>query len=171
MPECVRKRGFPDTDGLGVAAERSGNPPTTFTRTETAMDRVRRMFQTHPAPASDAGNEAFALVRAAAECTYVCTTCADACLEESNATELRKCIRLNLDCAEICSVTAKLIARPGPQDQSLLQAQLEACAAACRACAQECEHHADAMEHCRVCAEACRECAEACERMASALVA
>jgi hypothetical protein len=135
------------------------------------MDRVRRMFQTHPAPASDAGDEAFALVQAAAECTYTCTTCADACLEEDDPAAMRKCIRLNHDCAGICSVTAKLIARPGAQDQTLLRAQLDACATACRACAAECERHAEHMEHCRICAEACRECAEACDRMKGALVA
>lgn len=135
------------------------------------MDRVSRMFQTHPAPASDAGDEAFALVHAAAECTFTCTTCADACLEEDDPRALRTCIRLNLDCAEICAVTARLIARPGPQNQALLSAQLDACATACRACADECESHADHMEHCRICAEACRACAEACDRMKSALVA
>jgi len=134
------------------------------------MDRVRRMFQTHPAPASDAGEEAFALVQAAAECTYTCTTCADACLEEDDPAAMRKCIRLCLDCAEICSVTAKLIARPGPQDQQVLRAQLEACATACRACADECASHTGEA-HCQVCAEACRACAEACDRMKGALVA
>lgn len=135
------------------------------------MDRVRQMFQSHPAPASDAGEEAFALVQAAAECTYTCTTCADACLEEDDPASMRTCIRLNLDCAEICSVTTKLIARPGEQDPDLLQAQLAACATACRACAEECDRHAGEHDHCRICAESCRECAEACERMKSALVA
>ncbi len=133
------------------------------------MDRVRRMFQTHPAPASDAGDEAFALVKAAAECTLTCTTCADACLEEPDPAAMRRCIRMCLDCAEICSVTGRLIARPGPQDQDVLRAQLEACAAACRACADECDSHDD--EHCRICAEACRACAEACDEMKGALVA
>jgi hypothetical protein len=135
------------------------------------MDRIREIFRTHPAPASDAGEEAFALVQAAAECVYICTTCADACLEEEDPTALRKCIRLDLDCAEICSVTARLIARPGPQDPRLLGAQLEACAVACRACAEECERHAEGMEHCRICTEACRACAEACDRMKGTLVA
>lgn len=134
------------------------------------MDRVRQMFQDHPAPASDAGDEAFALVQAAAECTYTCTTCADACLEEDDPSSLRGCIRLNLDCAEICSVTAKLIARPGAQDRNLLRAQLDACEAACSACADECEKHAERHEHCRICAESCRACADACERMKGALV-
>lgn len=135
------------------------------------MDRIRRMFDTHPAPASEAGDEAFALVSAAAECTAVCTTCADACLEEDDPAGLRQCIRHNLDCADICAATLRLISRPGTQDASVLRSQLDACATACRACAQECERHADHMEHCRVCAESCRDCAEACERMKDAIVA
>lgn len=135
------------------------------------MDRIARMFETHPHPASDAGEEAFTLVAAAAECVYTCITCADACLEEDDVTPLRRCIRLDLDCSEICATTAKLVARPGAQDQNLLRAQIEACVAACRACADECERHADHHEHCRVCAEACRACADACERMTGALVA
>ena len=135
------------------------------------MDRVRQMFASHPNPASDAGDEAFALVQAAAECVSTCTTCADACLEEDDPASLRSCIRTNLDCAGICAVTGRLIARPGTQESAVLRAQLDACAAACRACAAECERHAGHMEHCRVCAESCRACAEACDRMKAALVA
>jgi uncharacterized membrane protein len=135
------------------------------------MDRVQQMFRTHPAPASDAGEEAFTLVKAAAECARTCTTCADACLEESDPASMRLCIRGNLDCADICDTTARLISRPGKQDPVTLRAQLEACVTACRACAQECEKHASAHEHCRICAESCRACAEACERMTAALVA
>ncbi|TVR57474.1 MAG: four-helix bundle copper-binding protein [Gemmatimonadales bacterium] len=135
------------------------------------MDRVRQIFQTHPAPASDAGEEAFALVQAAAECAFTCTTCADACLEEEDPRALRSCIRLNLDCADICTVTATLISRPGTQSPEVLRAQLEACIAACMACAEECASHAAHMEHCRVCAEACRACAAACVEMKGALVA
>lgn len=134
------------------------------------MDRLEKMFQTHPSPASDAGDEAFAMVNAAAECAYVCTTCADACMEEQEPSKLRKCIRNNLDCADICQATARLISRPGEQDSEVLRAQLDACATACRACADECEKHAEMHEHCRVCAESCRACAEACDRMKKALV-
>lgn len=134
------------------------------------MDRLRKIFSAHPKPASDAGDVAFALVKAAAECSYVCTTCADACLEEASSSELRNCIRMNLDCAEICALTATLISRPGEQDRTVLRAQLEACAKACRACAEECGRHGKTMEHCRICAESCRECAEACDAMLKALV-
>jgi hypothetical protein len=135
------------------------------------MNRVHRVFADHPKPASDAGDEAFALVQAAAECSAVCTACADACLEEEDPGALRGCIRSNLDCADVTAVTGRLIARPGTQDATTLRAQLEACATACRACAAECERHAGKMEHCRICAESCRACAEACDRMKAALVA
>jgi hypothetical protein len=135
------------------------------------MNRVHQMFASHPNPASDAGEEAFALVVGAAECAAVCTTCADACLEEDDPAALRSCIRSCLDCAELCAVTGRLIARPGKQDPRTLRAQLEACASACRACAEECDRHAEAMEHCRFCAEACRACANACDRMKQAIVA
>lgn len=135
------------------------------------MDRVRQMFASHPNPASDAGEEAFAVVVATAECTATCTTCADACLEEDDPGALTKCIRANLDCAELCAVTGRLIARPGAQDAGTLRAALGACIAACNACAAECDRHADRMKHCAVCAEACKACARACERMKGALVA
>lgn len=135
------------------------------------MDRVRQLFSAHPNPASDAGEEAFALVKAAAECLYTCTACADACLSEDDPAEQRECIRLNLDCADVCDATGRLLARPGEQDRETLRAQLTACARACRACAEECQGHADRMEHCRICAESCRACAEACDRMKDALVA
>ena len=135
------------------------------------MNRVHQMFASHPNPASDAGEEAFALVVGAAECAATCTTCADACLEEDDPAALRRCIRACLDCAELCAVTGRLIARPGEQDPRTLRAQLDACAIACRACAEECDRHAEAMEHCRFCAEACRACANACDRMRQAIVA
>ena len=135
------------------------------------MDRLRRLFETHPDPATDAGDAAHALVTAAAECTVVCTACADACLQEENVAEMRTCIRNNVDCADVCAATARLISRPGKQDASTLRAQLEACATACRACAAECERHANRMKHCAVCAESCRACAEACDRMKAAIQA
>lgn len=134
------------------------------------MDKVRQMFASHPNPASDAQDQAFALVSAAAECMLVCTTCADACLEESDPSSLSLCIRSNLDCADMCATTARLAARPAQQDAKTLRAQIEACAVACRACAEACDNHAEKMEHCRICAETCRACAEACDAMIPAIV-
>jgi hypothetical protein len=91
-------------------------------------------------------------------------------MEESDAASLSACIRTNLDCADICAATARLLARPGKQDADTLRAQLEACMTTCRACAEECDRHAEKMEHCRICAESCRACAEACDAMMAAIV-
>lgn len=133
------------------------------------MDRLARMFDAHPEPASDAGEQALRAVREAAECSLVCTSCADACLVEGAA--MAECIRLCLDCADACTVVAKMLSRPGHQDRETLERTLEACSRACEACAEECERHADRMAHCGICAESCRSCAAACDRMTGALVA
>jgi hypothetical protein len=96
------------------------------------------------------------------------TSCADACLAEATVKDLVRCIRLNLDCADVCESTGRLLGRMTEPDAGLLQAQLQACLEACRVCGAECEKHASMHEHCRVCAEACRACADACERLTAA---
>jgi hypothetical protein len=101
----------------------------------------------------------------------VCTTCADACLHEKQVADLRDCIRLDLDCADICETTARLLARASHTDATTLRLQVQACEQACRTCAAECSRHARHMEHCRVCADACSTCADACREMAAAIVA
>jgi hypothetical protein len=128
-------------------------------------------MDTHPDPAGPNGDEAQRCIEACAECVQTCAVCADACLAEANVRELVACIRLNLDCADICHVTGLLMTRPSHRDAPALRAQLQACVDICHACADECEKHAKmGMDHCQVCAEACRDCATACERMAAAVV-
>jgi len=134
------------------------------------MDRLRQMLKSHPHPVSSAGKEALRTIVEATECSLVCTTCADACLAQDAAAELADCIRLDLECAEICRLVARLLARPGRQDRDSLERALNACTQACLACATECQRYADRFEHCRICAEACRACAEACGTMVPALV-
>ena len=134
------------------------------------MSRLQRMLETHPEPAGANGDEARRCIEACAECTQTCTVCADACLGEDNVAEMVTCIRLNLDCADVCHVTGTLMTRPSHRDAPALRAQLQACVEICRACADECDSHGDHMDHCRVCAEACRACAVACETMMAALV-
>lgn len=96
-----------------------------------------------------------ALNRCAAECNH----CAAACLDEQDVKMLARCIKLDIDCAQICSLTASLTARGSEHGKHLLKE----CAEVCNACAEECEKHASmGMEHCRRCAEACRACADAC---------
>ena len=78
--------------------------------------------------------------------------------------ELRKCIRTDLDCADICAATARVLSRHTGYDANLTRAQLRR-ASRCRSCGDECEAHAHHHEHCRICAEACRACEQACNEL------
>jgi hypothetical protein len=80
---------------------------------------------------------------------------------------LARCIRLNNDCADLCTATARILSRQTEPDAAVIRAAIDACAAACAACARECEQHGKHMEHCRICAEACRTCEGACRALAS----
>ena len=103
------------------------------------------------------------LLEALSNCAAECHHCAVACLQEQDTKMLERCIRLDLDCAEICKLTASFVAR----DSEYANYLLKECGEICEACAQECEKHAaHGMEHCRTCAEACRQCAEACLHVA-----
>jgi hypothetical protein len=77
------------------------------------------------------------------------------------------CIRLCLDCVDICAATAGVIGRLTDYDASVVRPLLEACVASCKSCGDECERHAH-MPHCRVCAEACRRCEHACRDLLDA---
>ena len=126
------------------------------------MMHIELMIRAHPVTK---GRVSDALIRCIEECyacAQTCTACADACLSERAVDELRQCIRLNLDCADICSTTGNLASRQTGPGQSALLQMLETCAAACSLCGDECARHAERQEHCRVCAEACRSCAQAC---------
>jgi len=84
---------------------------------------------------------------------------------------LVKCIDLDLDCADVCGATGRLIARAGGSDPMVTQAQLKVCIAAGNACAIECEKHASMHEHCKHCAAACHACYQACEQAMQSLQA
>ena len=95
-------------------------------------------------------------------CEAACLSCADACLSEEGVQQLVDCVRLNLDCADLCGVTVRLLSRHS-REPRVLQDALLACIVACIACAEECQRHADHHEHCALCAEECRRCAQSCE--------
>src|SRR5688500_6962059 len=129
---------------------------------ESAM-RAQEMLSTHPAARGNVSRALVTCIEECLSCTQSCTSCADACLAESSVEHLRQCIRLNLDCADLCSTAAALLTRRTGANPQVLRAALELCAFVCRLCAEECARHAEMHEHCRVCAEACRACQKACE--------
>lgn len=79
------------------------------------------------------------------------------------------CIRMDLDCADICTATGSILIRQTATNTAITRAALEACRAACSACAEECEQHAGMHGHCRTCGEACRRCEPACSALLTAL--
>jgi hypothetical protein len=95
-------------------------------------------------------------------CAQACTTCADACLGEKEVETLSACIRINLDCADICLATGAVLSRVTHAQTELLRNLLETCVKACSLCAAECGKHSGMHEHCRVCADACSRCEKAC---------
>ncbi|MFD6952212.1 ferredoxin [Nocardiopsis sp. TSRI0078] len=134
------------------------------------MSVVEQMLDAHP------GNRGFgveeklrACIEACGECAQVCTLCADACLGEEAVAELVTCVRADLDCADLCEVTRRVLSRRTEGDGALVRALLKACAEACRMCGEECERHAEHRDHCWVCAEACRRCESACRELLAAL--
>ncbi|CAM5552035.1 Four-helix bundle copper-binding protein OS=Streptomyces fumanus OX=67302 GN=GCM10018772_61990 PE=4 SV=1 [Streptomyces fumanus] len=83
--------------------------------------------------------------------------------------ELTKCVRTDMDCADICTATADVLSRHTGYDATITRAVLQTCAVVCKACGDECASHADMHEHCRICAEACRSCEQACDNLLGAL--
>jgi hypothetical protein len=134
------------------------------------MTQVAAMLETYPSDLGDIDRQA--LVRCIEECfscAQACTACADACLSEASVAELVKCVRTNLDCADICDTTGRVLSRRTGYDANLTRSLLTACADACKACGDECAAHANHHEHCRVCADACRSCEQACRELLRAL--
>jgi Domain of Unknown Function (DUF326) len=136
------------------------------------MSVAAEMLRTFPTDLGEVNRDA--LVRCIEEClscAQACTACADSCLAESDdqLAMLRKCIRTDEDCADICTVTARVLSRHTGYDADVTRTVLHACATVCGSCAGECEQHASHHEHCRVCAEVCRRCEQACRELISAL--
>lgn len=127
------------------------------------MGHIEQMLKTHPGHSTGFDSKALmACIQACFDCAQTCVACADACLAEEKVDVLRRCIRLNQDCADICDVTGRSLTRQTGFDQSVARAFLQACMVACRACADECDKHASMHAHCKECADACRKCEAAC---------
>jgi hypothetical protein len=133
------------------------------------MTTTMPMLDTYPRSINLDRAELAASINALIMCSQACTACADACLSEDGVVDLTKTIRTNLDCADICEATARVLSRHTGYDANISRSLLEACATACLACASECSMHADMYEHCRICADACSQCEIACRELLSSI--
>jgi len=133
------------------------------------MSYARQMLDSHPRILNlDAGVLA-AAIDALNDCAQACTADADADVGEQDVTKMVRCIRLCLDCADVCTTAVSVSTRQTEYDPRVTMPLLEACAATCKSCGDECERHAQMYEHCRTCAEACRRGEQACRELVAAM--
>jgi hypothetical protein len=133
------------------------------------MSYARQLLDTNPGTLNaDAGVLAAAL-DALSDCAQACAADADADLAEQNLAEMVRCIRLCLDCTDVCTATLGVVSRQTAYDPTITRPLLEACIATCKSCGDECARHAPHYEHCRVCEQACRRCEQACRELLAVL--
>lgn len=95
-----------------------------------------------------------ALMHTLLQCITACEVCADACLDAPEP--MQACIRLDRDCAEICALASRYVARGSAYAGRVLRL----CIVICDACRAECARHDH--WHCVKCAAVCAQCSEAC---------
>ena len=133
------------------------------------MSYARQMLDTFSRTVNVDADVLAAAIDAMNDCAQACTADADANLSEPNLADMVRCIRLCLDCTDICAAAAAVTSRLVEYDPGVLRPLLESCVAICRSCGDECERHAPMHAHCRVCAQACRRCEQACRALLAAL--
>jgi hypothetical protein len=130
---------------------------------------VHEMIATHPDVRGSVNESLLRCIEACYGCAQACTSCADACIAEDMVAQLRQCIRLNLDCADLCAATGAIASRRTGTNEAVIRHALAGCELACRLCGEECARHASQHEHCRVCADECRGCEQACKDAANSM--
>ena len=133
------------------------------------MSYARQMLDTYPRTGNIDSDLLAATIDALRDCAQACNADNAADLSEPNLADMVTCIRLCLDCTDICTATAGVIGRLTGPDLGVTRPLLEACANSCHSCGDECERHAPHHAHCRVCTEACRRCEQACRELLGAL--
>jgi hypothetical protein len=134
-----------------------------------AMQHMQKMIASHPDVQGSTNDALIRCIEECYSCAQTCTSCADACLAEDKVAQLRQCIRLNLDCADMGLMAGTLGTRRAGSNEQVIVTAMQACAITCAKCAEECERHASMHEHCRICAEHCRRCEKACKEAAMSI--
>ena len=87
------------------------------------MSHVTAMLDAYPKDLGNIDRQKLAdCIHACFACGETCTACADACLSEDMVAELTKCIRTNLDCADICTTTGAVLSRHTGYDANITRA-------------------------------------------------
>jgi hypothetical protein len=132
------------------------------------MSYARQILDTYPRTLDVDASLLASAIDAISDCAQACQADTDADLSEQNLAEMVTCIRLCLDCTDVCAATGAVLSRLAGYDPAVTRPLLQSCIAICKSCGDECEQHAH-MPHCRICAEACRRCEQACRDLLNAL--
>jgi hypothetical protein len=132
------------------------------------MTDTREMLDASPTGVPLDAAAVAAAIDACLTCLQTCTSCADEDLAEEDVDELRACVALCVNCADVCYVTARVLSRPAHWDNIVLEHLLQACVRTCTSSAEECARHAPHHRHCAICEQACRACIEACSALLDA---
>ena len=131
---------------------------------------ARQMLDAYPSELNVDRGLLVRCIEACSDCAESCTQCADDCLGEESVQELTNCIRLNLDCADICATTGRVVSRQTGYDPNVTSACFRRASRRVAPAATSASiHAAHGMEHCRVCAEECRRCEQACQELLAAI--
>jgi hypothetical protein len=90
------------------------------------------------------------------ECAITCERCVSLCMNEDDPSLMAKCIKLNLDCADMCLHTIKSTT----SNFLLVRNSLAAVKELCQKCAQE--YRKFKIDYCQACADICERCAAEC---------
>jgi len=81
---------------------------------------------------------------------------------KADLAEMRTCMALWTDCADVCGLVVQILSRPARSDHVVAHRLLQACIRHRALCAEECARHAEHHPHCTICAKGCRACEAAC---------
>jgi hypothetical protein len=126
------------------------------------MTDTREMLEASPIPVTLDVAEVAAAIDACLNCVQACKSCGDADLAEEDVADMRRCVALDEQCADVCDVTARLLSQPAFWDEFVVHRLLQACLRVCTNCAEECALHAAHHRHCAICERVCRACVRAC---------
>lgn len=132
------------------------------------MTDTRDMLDASPVAVPLGAAEVAAAIDECLNCLQSCVSCANSDLAEADVEEMRLCIALDQNCADICDVTARVLSRPAWGDDFVVHRLLQACVRVCTACAEECHKHAHHHRHCAICEKACLRCVAACNALLEA---
>ena len=129
------------------------------------MSDTREMLEASPTATPLGADQVADAIDACLACLQACTSCADEDLAEDEVEDMRLCIALDQNCADVCGVTARLLSRPAHWNPFVIHRVLQACVQDCADCAEECARHAAHHRHCAICERVFRACVQACNTL------